>query len=88
MPEIRVCFKVPEAPERLDEAIKKISPCSEETLFCVSSALVCDGVNHCPSGDEYFSDEDAVMCARHKAITATNVSKTKKKHLSNRSNEF
>lgn len=50
--------------------------CSDETLFCVSSALICDGVSHCPSGDEYFSDEDAAMCARHKAITATNVSKT------------
>lgn len=49
--------------------------CSDETLFCISSALTCDGVNQCPSGDEYFSDEDATMCARHKAITATNVSK-------------
>lgn len=48
--------------------------CSDETFFCVSSALICDGIHHCPSGDEYYSDEDATMCARHNVIAATNVS--------------
>lgn len=45
----------------------------QETLFCVSSSLICDGITHCPSGDEYNSDEDAAMCARQKGITDNNV---------------
>lgn len=45
----------------------------QETLFCVSSSLVCDGINHCPSGEEYTSDEDPAMCARQRGFTDSNV---------------
>lgn len=40
---------------------------------CVSSSLVCDGVNHCPSGEEYNSDEDPAMCARQRGFVDSNV---------------
>lgn len=42
-------------------------------MFCVSSSLMCDGIHHCPPGDEYNSDEDPVMCARQRGISDTNV---------------
>lgn len=45
----------------------------QETLFCVSSSLVCDGINHCPSGEEYNSDEDPNMCAQKRGLTDSNV---------------
>lgn len=49
--------------------------CRQETLFCVSSSLICDGVNHCPSGEEYNSDEDPNMCARQRGFSDPNVCK-------------
>ncbi|XP_055320973.1 uncharacterized protein LOC129577614 isoform X2 [Sitodiplosis mosellana] len=52
-------------------------PClkfGQETLFCVSSSLVCDGINHCPSGDEYNSDEDPNLCAQKRGFTDSNTS--------------
>lgn len=45
----------------------------QETLFCVSSSLMCDGIHHCPPGDEYNSDEDPAMCARQRGISDSNV---------------
>ncbi|XP_059620292.1 uncharacterized protein LOC132264197 isoform X1 [Phlebotomus argentipes] len=41
-------------------------PClrvGHETLFCISEDLICDGVQHCPSGNEYDSDESAELCS-------------------------
>lgn len=34
---------------------------------------MCDGIHHCPPGDEYNSDEDPAMCARQKGISDSNV---------------
>ncbi|XP_031640928.1 uncharacterized protein LOC116352458 isoform X2 [Contarinia nasturtii] len=52
-------------------------PClkfGQETLFCVSSSLVCDGIAQCPEGDEYNSDEDPVMCAQKRGFADSNTS--------------
>ncbi|XP_055838718.1 uncharacterized protein LOC129906814 isoform X2 [Episyrphus balteatus] len=39
-----------------------------EPLLCISKALVCDGIRHCPYSNEYDSDEDNEMCWNHKKI--------------------
>lgn len=39
----------------------------------MSSSLVCDGINHCPSSDEYNSDEDAAICSRQKGANDNSV---------------
>lgn len=44
-------------------------PClrfGQETLLCISKDLVCDGVRHCPKGNEYDSDEDYALCSKRK----------------------
>ncbi|XP_055619200.1 uncharacterized protein LOC129764290 isoform X2 [Toxorhynchites rutilus septentrionalis] len=33
-------------------------------LLCISKELVCDGIRHCPSPVNAFSDEDSEMCAK------------------------
>lgn len=46
-------------------------PClkiGSEPLLCISKALVCDGIRHCPYSNEYDSDEDNEMCWNHKKI--------------------
>lgn len=46
-------------------------PClkiGSEPLLCISKALVCDGIRHCPYSNEYDSDEDNEMCWKHKKI--------------------
>lgn len=35
-------------------------------MLCVSDTLVCDGIRHCPNGNEYDSDEDPELCSKHK----------------------
>lgn len=35
-------------------------------MLCVSDTLVCDGIRHCPNGNEYDSDEDPELCLKHK----------------------
>lgn len=35
-------------------------------MLCVSDTLVCDGIRHCPNGNEYDSDEDPDLCLKHK----------------------
>lgn len=35
-------------------------------MLCISDSLACDGIRHCPDGTEYDSDEDPVMCMKHK----------------------
>lgn len=37
-----------------------------EVMLCVSDTLVCDGIRHCPNGNEYDSDEDPDLCLKHK----------------------
>ncbi|XP_037039950.1 uncharacterized protein LOC119076961 [Bradysia coprophila] len=44
-------------------------PClrfGSEVMLCVSDTLVCDGIRHCPNGNEYDSDEDPELCLKHK----------------------
>lgn len=38
-------------------------------MLCVSDTLVCDGIRHCPNGNEYDSDEDPELCLKHKTNT-------------------
>lgn len=45
----------------------------QDTLFCVSSSLICDGILNCPIGEEYNSDEDPNMCARQRGLSDSNV---------------
>lgn len=40
-----------------------------EPWLCISDDLACDGIRHCPSGDEYNNDEDAEMCERKRLKT-------------------
>lgn len=45
-------------------------PCLEVDdvpLLCVSKALICDGIRHCPSSMNAISDEDREMCAKRNA---------------------
>lgn len=42
-------------------------------MFCISSSLVCDGINHCPTGELYYSDEDPNLCSKVKTTTEANV---------------
>lgn len=60
----------------------------QETLFCVSSSLVCDNINHCPPGELYNSDEDPEMCARRHSLldrnVSTNIFKVMNLHANNR----
>ncbi|XP_058833284.1 uncharacterized protein LOC131691128 [Topomyia yanbarensis] len=35
-------------------------------LLCISKELVCDGVRHCPSPVNAFSDEDSALCSKMK----------------------
>lgn len=37
-----------------------------EPLVCISKELVCDGIRHCPHGNEYDSDEDPKLCSNHR----------------------
>ncbi|KAJ6644369.1 hypothetical protein Bhyg_09338 [Pseudolycoriella hygida] len=39
---------------------------ADEVMLCVSDTLVCDGIRHCPNGNEYDSDEDPELCSTHK----------------------
>ncbi|XP_055919516.1 uncharacterized protein LOC129951412 isoform X2 [Eupeodes corollae] len=39
-----------------------------EPLLCISKALVCDGIRHCPYSIDYDSDEDNDMCWNRKKI--------------------
>ncbi|KAL5288905.1 hypothetical protein ACFFRR_009230 [Megaselia abdita] len=44
-------------------------PClhiGSEPLVCISKELVCDGIRHCPHGNEYDSDEDPKLCSNRK----------------------
>ncbi|KAL9917652.1 uncharacterized protein ACN427_000332 isoform 2-T2 [Glossina fuscipes fuscipes] len=34
----------------------------DEPILCISKALICDGIRHCPYSNEYDSDEDYEMC--------------------------
>uniref|UniRef100_A0A1A9WWM5 Uncharacterized protein n=1 Tax=Glossina brevipalpis TaxID=37001 RepID=A0A1A9WWM5_9MUSC len=34
----------------------------DEPILCISKALICDGIRHCPYSNEYDSDEDYAMC--------------------------
>jgi hypothetical protein len=40
----------------------------EEKIFCISDDLVCDGVQNCPVGSEYNSDEDQDFCAKRQLV--------------------
>lgn len=40
----------------------------QDVMLCVSNKLICDGIRHCPAGNEYDSDEDNEMCLKHKAM--------------------
>lgn len=42
------------------------SPFRSEPLVCISKELVCDGIRHCPYGNEYDSDEDPKLCTNRK----------------------
>lgn len=35
-------------------------------MLCISDKLVCDGIRHCPSGNENDSDEDPEMCLNYR----------------------
>lgn len=34
----------------------------QEKHICISEELICDGVQHCPTGNEFDSDENTEMC--------------------------
>lgn len=48
-------------------------------MLCVSDTLVCDGIRHCPNGNEFDSDEDPELCLKHKnnvdSVSGSNRSK-------------
>lgn len=46
--------------------LMSISISRSEVMLCVSDTLVCDGIRHCPNGNEYDSDEDPDLCSKHK----------------------
>lgn len=36
----------------------------QEPFLCISSDLMCDGIEHCPPGITEHSDEDPEMCLK------------------------
>lgn len=48
--------------------------CRQEPFLCISSSLVCDGINQCPIGEEYNSDEDPDVCSKYNSKVDSNVS--------------
>lgn len=52
---------------KISQLISNFLLCRSEVMLCVSDTLVCDGIRHCPNGNEYDSDEDPELCLRRKS---------------------
>ncbi|XP_058462664.1 uncharacterized protein LOC131437380 [Malaya genurostris] len=70
-------------PPCLEEGKHSCLEVDDVPLLCISKELVCDGVRHCPSPMNAFSDEDSTMCSklRDKQLTENPVQMVFRKYI-------